>query len=81
MMRSSLHVQGDDMAESVRCQLVTLAVSNQHFATDDGQEMEYGEDDGEADDDDDDDNGQEEGGGGVGDCEENELPQWRCKID
>ena len=40
MMRSSLHVQGDDMAESVRCQLVTLAVSNQHFATDDADGVE-----------------------------------------
>ena len=66
---------------------MTLAVSNRHFATDDGQEEEDGIDDGvdhgvdDGEDDDDDDNGEEEGDGGVGDCEEeNELPQWLCKI-
>ena len=43
------HVRGDDVVERVSCQLVTLAVSNQHFATDDPDD---GEEDGEEEDDD-----------------------------
>ena len=47
-MCTDLHVQGDDVVESVSCQLVTLAVSNQHFATDDGGgEEDDGVDDGD----------------------------------
>ena len=34
------HVRGDDVVERVSCQLVTLAVSNQHFATDDPDDRE-----------------------------------------
>ena len=37
---TGLHVRGDDVAERVSCQLVTLAVSNQHFATDDPDDRE-----------------------------------------
>ena len=59
-MCTDLHVQGDDVVESVSCQLVTLAVSNQHFATDDGDgeeddDVDDGDDDGDDDDGDDDD--------------------------